>query len=96
MVIVTVGLAGCAGTSVRTSYVQFENQFLALGQQYDIHYDAGNVDAETHKKIIDLFKQVDVALDAYHLALLGGTPTDSIYFKLNQLKTQIILELTKL
>ena len=88
-------ISACA-TSPNVTYVSLEKQFMALAQQYDIHYNAGVIDAGTHDRAMLLFKSADTILDAYKIAVLAGEPTDDLYMELNRLKTQIIFELSKM
>jgi len=88
---------GCtAQQSPRSSYVSMENQFIALGQQYDIYYEAGMVPAATHERFLTLMRSADVALDLYRASILGGGVGDEFYLELNRLKTILIMELFKL
>jgi hypothetical protein len=73
-----------------------ERQFIALGDQYDVWYNAGKVGAEAHDRIVKIFYSANIALDAYKVAVLAGEPTDELYMELNRLKTQIIFEMEKL
>ena len=89
-------LGACAGQSARVSYVSMEQEFMAMGQQYDVWYKSGNVDAETHGRAVLLFRSASTLLDSLKLAVLSGQPTSELYLELNKLKTQIIFELTKM
>jgi hypothetical protein len=96
ILVLIVLFSACAGQSVRTSYVSMEKQFISLGQQYDIYYNANMVSAATHERMMVLWNAADIALDSYRIAILNEQPSDEFYMELNRLKTTLILELYKM
>jgi hypothetical protein len=89
-------LVACATAGYRSTYVQAEQQWITLAQDYKAFKDAGLVSEENQVIIESLFERFSLVLDLYKVAVLSGEPTEQLVRDINDFKRELLLELARI